>query len=125
MTPDPELCFFITWLRCGSGCALLVQFNNFGMPSVLVEACERVIPTYFELILNTVITTRPAQLEGVWSRVVGVGKSYFQKIRLRADPLLADCDCLCKKKCVNVTLCIFAQGLSLEKYANMRCAGVD
>jgi len=29
------------------------------------------------------------------------------------------------KKCVSVTFRVFAQGLSLAKYANMRCAGVD
>jgi len=29
------------------------------------------------------------------------------------------------KKCVSVQLCVFAQGLSLAKCANMRCAGVD
>ena len=33
-----------------------------------------------------------------WSRAVGVGKNYFFKIRLRVDPLLADCNCLCHKK---------------------------
>jgi len=30
-----------------------------------------------------------------------------------------------EKKCVSVTLCVFAQGLSLAKCANMRCAAVD
>ena len=44
--------FFITWLRLrlrsGSGCALLIHFNNFGFPSVLLVASERVIPTYFK-----------------------------------------------------------------------------
>ena len=111
MATAPELCFFITWLRLQlrscvfftwlrSGCALLIHFNNFGIPSVLFVASVRVIPTYFELILNTATTTRPAQSksEGVWSWVVGVGKNYFLKIRLRADPLLADCHCLCPKK---------------------------
>jgi len=68
------------------------------MPSVLLVASEPIIPTHFELILNTATTTRPAYSEGVWSRLVGVGKNYFQKIRLRADPLLANCDCLCHKK---------------------------
>jgi len=58
--PAPELCFFITWLRLRSGCALLIHSNNFGIPSVLLVASERVIPTYFELILNTATTTRPA-----------------------------------------------------------------
>ena len=58
--PAPELCFFITWLRLrsGSGCALLIHFNNFGMPSVLLLASERIIPTHFGLILNTATTTR-------------------------------------------------------------------
>jgi len=51
MAPAPELCFFVTWLRLHSGCALLIRFNNFGIPSVLLVASERVIPTYFELIL--------------------------------------------------------------------------
>jgi len=51
MAPTPELCFFITWLRLLSGCALLIHFNNFGIPSVLLVASERVIPTYFEQIL--------------------------------------------------------------------------
>jgi len=37
-----------------------------------------------------------------------------------------DCDCLCPKKtCVSVTLCVFAQGLSLAKCTNIRCIGVD
>jgi len=30
-----------------------------------------------------------------------------------------------KKKCVSFTLCVFAQGPSLVKCANMHCAGVD
>ena len=34
-----------------SGCALLINFNNFGIPGVLLVASERVIPTYFKLIL--------------------------------------------------------------------------
>jgi len=29
------------------------------------------------------------------------------------------------KKCVSVTLCVFAHGLGLTKCANMHCAGVD
>jgi len=29
------------------------------------------------------------------------------------------------KKCVGVTLCVFAHGLSLIKCASMRCVGVD
>jgi len=37
-------------LQLRSGCALLIHFNNFGIPSVLV-ASERIILTYFELIL--------------------------------------------------------------------------
>ena len=59
MAPAPELCF----LSHGSGCVMLIHFNNFGMPrqpSVLLVASERVIPTYFELISNTATTTRPA-----------------------------------------------------------------
>ena len=58
--PAPELCFFITWLRLRSSCALLIHFNNFAIPSVLLVASEGVIPIYFELILNTATTTRPA-----------------------------------------------------------------
>jgi len=61
----PELCFFMTWLRFHSGYALLTRFNNFGIPSILLVASERVIPTYFELILNT---AWPAYWEGVCSR---------------------------------------------------------
>jgi len=38
---------------------LLIHFNNFGIPSVLSEAIERGIPTYFEIILNTDTTTWP------------------------------------------------------------------
>jgi len=34
--------------------------NNFGIASVLLEATDHVIPTYFELILNAAATTRPA-----------------------------------------------------------------
>jgi len=60
MTPAPELYFFITRLLLCSGCALLIHFNNFGMPNILLVASERIIPTYFELILNTATTTRPA-----------------------------------------------------------------
>jgi len=60
VAPAPELCFFITWLRLLSGCALLIHFNNFGIPSVSLVGSERVIPTYFELILNTATTARPA-----------------------------------------------------------------
>jgi len=43
----------MTWLslRSGSDCALLIHFNNFGIPSVLLVTSECVIPTYFELIL--------------------------------------------------------------------------
>jgi len=41
----------MTWLRLRSGCALLIDFNNFGIPNVLLVASEGVIPTYFELIL--------------------------------------------------------------------------
>jgi len=33
-----------------------MHFNNFGIPSVLLEASERVVPTYFEIILNTATT---------------------------------------------------------------------
>jgi len=55
MPPAPahELYFLITWLRLrsGSGCALLIHFNNFGILSVLLVASERVFPKYFELIL--------------------------------------------------------------------------
>jgi len=60
--PVPELCFYITWtrLRLRSACALLIHFNNFGIPSVLLVASERVIPTYFELIFNIATTNRPA-----------------------------------------------------------------
>jgi len=54
--PAPELCFFITWfrlwLRSGSGCALLIHFNDFAIPSALHVASEGVIPIYFEPILN-------------------------------------------------------------------------
>jgi len=60
MAPALELYVFITWLQLHSGCALLIHFNNFGMLSVLLVASERVIPIYFEPILNTAITTRPA-----------------------------------------------------------------
>jgi len=35
-----------------------MHFNNFGIPSVLLVASERVIPIYFELILNTATTTQ-------------------------------------------------------------------
>ena len=74
MTPDPELCFFITWHRLRSGCALLIYFNTFGiMLSVLLVASERIIPAYFELTLNTATTTRCL----VYCRVVEVGKNYF------------------------------------------------
>jgi len=52
--------FFVTWLRLSSGCALLIHFSNFAIPSVLLVANERVIPTHFELISNTATTTRPA-----------------------------------------------------------------
>jgi len=31
---------------------LLIHFNNFGIPSVLLVASERVIPIYFELIFK-------------------------------------------------------------------------
>jgi len=47
MAPAPEQCFF----QHGSGWVLLIHINNFGIPSVLLVASERVIPTYFELIL--------------------------------------------------------------------------
>jgi len=47
MAPAPDLCFFQH--GCGSGCVLLIHINNFGIPSVLLVASERVIPTYFEL----------------------------------------------------------------------------
>ena len=38
----------------------LIHLNNFGIASVLLEATDHVIPTYFELILNAAATTRPA-----------------------------------------------------------------
>jgi len=61
-----------------------------------------------------------------WSRVVGVDKNSFKKIRLRADLLLADFVTVCAtKKYVSVTLCVFARGISLAKRANMRYAGVE
>jgi len=43
VAPAPELCFFITWLRLRSGCALLIDFKNFSIPSVVLVAGERVI----------------------------------------------------------------------------------
>ena len=54
--------------RNTTGEVTTIHFNNFGMPSVLLVASERTIPTYFELILNTATTTKPTQLKGVWSR---------------------------------------------------------
>ena len=99
MAPAPELRFFLTWLQLcpASGIALLIQFNNFDIPTVLLVASERVIPIYFELIWNSTPTTRPAQAksEGVWSWVAGVGKNSFKKIWPRADLLLADCGQCC------------------------------
>jgi len=68
MPPSPELYLFITWLRfqLRSCSALLIHFNNSRMPSVLFVASDRIIPTYFELIL--------LPLPGL---VVGVGRSLF------------------------------------------------
>jgi len=42
----------MTWLRLRSGSALLIHLNNFVIPTVLLVASERVIPTDFELILQ-------------------------------------------------------------------------
>jgi len=71
MAPAPELCFFITWLRLRSGCALLIHFNNFSIPtpSALLVASERVIPTYFELIFKHCYHYQACvvEVEGVWS----------------------------------------------------------
>jgi len=74
--PTPELCCFITWLRLHFGCALLMHFNNFGIHSVFLVASERLIPIYFELILNTATTIRPAC-------VVEVGRSLVLGSRSR------------------------------------------
>jgi len=56
--------------------------------------------------------------------MVGVGKNSLKKSDFGlvfCSPIVID---YATKKSVSVTLCFFAQGLSLTKCTNMRCAGV-